>query len=70
MLVLSRRRDEQIVVGEGESQVVITVIEVRGDRVRIGVEARKDIEIHRKEVYDVIHKADNTNEIERGSEQP
>lgn len=69
MLVLSRKKNEQIIVGEGESQVVITVIEVRGDRVRLGIEARKEVSIHRREVYDVIHNV-NTNEIERGGDQP
>jgi len=51
MLVLSRNKGEQIVIG---SNILITVIEVRGDRVRIGIEAPRDVTVHRKEVADAI----------------
>lgn len=54
MLVLSRKRDEQIVIGE---DVVITVIEIRGDRVRIGIEAPKSVPVHRQEVWEAIHRS-------------
>lgn len=57
MLVLSRKKDESIVVGEGDTQVIITVIEVRGDKVRLGFEtkaSREEVPIHRQEVYDAI----------------
>jgi carbon storage regulator len=59
MLVLSRKRDEQIVIGdEGANatypKVVITIVDIRGDKVRIGVEAPKEITVHRQEVYDAI----------------
>lgn len=50
MLVLSRKREERIVIGD----VVITVIEVRGDKVRIGVEAPSSVAVHRQEVFDAI----------------
>lgn len=56
MLVLSRKRNESIVIGEGDSKVVITVVEVRGDKVRLGIEANRDTPVHRQEVYDVIEK--------------
>lgn len=53
MLVLSRQRDQSIVIGEN---VVITVVDVRGDKVRIGIEAPKEIPVHRQEVYEAIQK--------------
>jgi carbon storage regulator len=48
MLVLSRKRDEKIVIGDN---IVITVVEVRGDKVRLGIEAPSDVPVHRAEVY-------------------
>lgn len=49
MLVLSRKRDEQIMVGD---DVVITVVDVRGDKVRLGIEAPESVSVHRREVYE------------------
>lgn len=54
MLVLSRKRNESIVIGEGDSKVVITVVEVRGDKVRLGIEANRGVPVHREEVFNVI----------------
>jgi carbon storage regulator len=54
MLVLSRKKSEKIVLGDGI--ITLTVVEIRGDKVRIGVDAPKDISVHRKEVYDAIMK--------------
>ena len=51
MLVLSRYRDESIYIGD---DIVITVVDIRGDRVRIGVQAPPDVTVHRQEVYDAI----------------
>jgi carbon storage regulator len=51
MLVLTRRINESIVIND---DVSVLVVEVRGDRVRLGIEAPKDVSVHRKEVYDVI----------------
>lgn len=51
MLVLSRHRDESILIGD---DVVITIVDIRGDKVRLAFEAPRDITIHRKEVYDAI----------------
>jgi carbon storage regulator len=48
VLVLSRRPGESIVVG---NQIVVTVIEVRGDQVRIGIDAPREVQVHREEVY-------------------
>lgn len=53
MLVLSRKRDERIVIGEN---IVITVVEVRGDKVRLGIEAPQDIPVHRHEVYEALRR--------------
>ena len=51
MLVLSRYRDEEIRIGD---DIVITVIDIRGDKVRLGIEAPNNIPVHRQEVYDAI----------------
>lgn len=53
MLVLSRKKNESIVINDN---IVITVIEIRGDRVRLGVEAPMKMPVHRKEVFDAIHR--------------
>ena len=51
MLVLSRQRDESIVIGQN---VVITVVDIRGDKVRLGIDAPSEVPVHRREVYDAI----------------
>lgn len=51
MLVLSRQRDETIMIGD---DVEITVVDIRGDKVRLGITAPRSIQVHRKEVYDAI----------------
>jgi carbon storage regulator len=51
MLVLSRKRDESIIIGD---DVVITVVDIKGEQVKIGVSAPKTVSIHRKEVYEAI----------------
>ena len=51
MLVLTRKINESIVIND---DVSVRVVEVRGDRVRLGIEAPKDVTVHRKEVYDDI----------------
>ncbi len=53
MLVLSRKKNESIVIG---NQIVITVVEVRGDRVRLGIEAPQEVPVHRREVYELLKK--------------
>jgi carbon storage regulator len=55
MLVLSRKKNESIVINDN---IVITVVEVRGDKVRLGVVAPKDVTVHRQEVFDAIQKGD------------
>ena len=56
MLVLTRRINESIVIND---DVSVLVVEVRGDRVRLGIEAPKNVTVHRKEVYDVIRNGDS-----------
>ena len=51
MLVLSRHRDESIMIGD---DVVVTIVDIRGDKVRLGINAPQDIPVHRREVYDAI----------------
>ncbi len=51
MLVLSRQRDESIIIGDN---IVITIVDIRGDKVRLGIQAPKEIPVHRQEVYDAI----------------
>jgi carbon storage regulator len=53
MLVLTRRKNEAIVIG---NNVVVTVADIRGDKVRIGIEAPKEISVHRKEVQELLDK--------------
>ena len=54
MLVLSRKKNESIVIND---DISIVVVEIRGDKVRLGVEAPKEIPVHRREVYDAIKKS-------------
>ena len=56
MLVLSRKKNESIVIGEGEDAVTVVIVEIRGDKVRLGVEAPKETPVHRREVYDAIRR--------------
>ena len=53
MLVLSRQRDETIIIGD---DVEITVVDIRGDKVRLGITAPRSVQVHRKEVYDAIQR--------------
>ncbi len=53
MLVLSRTRDESIIIGDN---VVVTIVDVRGDKVRLGIEAPIEIPVHRQEVYEAIQR--------------
>ncbi len=63
MLVLSRRRDEVVMIGDGDSLVTVKVVDIRGDKVRLGITAPRSIPVHRKEVYDAIarERAGDTN---------
>ena len=51
MLVLSRKKDEKIIIGDN---ITLMVIEIRGDKVRLGIDAPKEVSVHREEVYNAI----------------
>jgi carbon storage regulator len=51
MLVLSRKTEEDILIGDS---VVVKIIEIRGDKVRLGIEAPKDVPVHRREIAEAI----------------
>jgi len=53
MLVLSRHPDEKIHIGD---DIIVTVVEVRGDRVRIGIDAPRDVTVHRQEIFEAIRR--------------
>jgi carbon storage regulator len=53
MLVLSRGRDESIVIGDN---IVVTIVDIRRDKVRLGIEAPNEIPVHRREVYEAIQR--------------
>lgn len=53
MLVLSRQRDESIIIGDN---IVITIVDIRGDKVRLGIDAPTEIPVHRQEVYEAIQR--------------
>jgi carbon storage regulator len=54
MLVLSRKKNESIVIN---NDITVTVVEIRGDKVRLGIVAPKEVPVHRQEVFDAIHAA-------------
>ncbi|HPS54101.1 MAG TPA: carbon storage regulator CsrA [Sedimentisphaerales bacterium] len=56
MLVLSRQKDESIIIGD---DVEIIIVDVRGDKVRLGITAPKEVSVHRREVYDAIQREKN-----------
>ena len=53
MLVLSRQRDEEIMIGD---HIRIAIVEIRGDKVRLGIQAPSDVSVHRREVYEAIRR--------------
>jgi carbon storage regulator len=69
MLVLSRKKNEQIVLGPNENDTArIVVVEIRGDKVRLGIEAKKEWLVHRQEVFDAIHRHESVKEVAAASE--
>ena len=53
MLVLSRKRDESIIIGDN---IIVTIVDIRGDKVRLGINAPEDVPVHRQEVYEAIQR--------------
>ena len=58
MLVLSRKKNESIIIND---DITIVVVEIRGDKVRLGVEAPKEVPVHRNEVYEAIRRNQGRN---------
>ena len=63
MLVLSRQKDESIIIGD---DVEITIVDVRGDKVRLGINAPREISVHRKEIYEAIQREKQANKAGTG----
>ncbi len=61
MLVLSRKKNESIVIN---SDITVTVVEIRGDKVRLGIVAPKEVPVHRQEVYEAINASTQESELE------
>lgn len=59
MLVLSRKKNESIVIN---NEITVVVVEIRGDKVRLGIEAPKEVPVHRREVYEAIKRSEVTGE--------
>jgi len=66
MLVLSRQKDESIMIGD---DVEITIVDVRGDKVRLGITAPKEIPVHRREVYEAIQREKSEKKKEEHTKQ-
>jgi carbon storage regulator len=64
MLVLSRKKNESIVIN---NDITIVIVEIRGDKVRLGVEAPREVPVHRQEVYEAIQKAQQESPSESDS---
>lgn len=66
MLVLSRTRNEKIIIGDN---ITITIVEIRGDKVRLGIDAPDDVPVHREEVYQAIKEEKRMNAEQEESEE-
>lgn len=66
MLVLSRKKNESIVIGDN---ITVVVVEIRGDKVRLGIEAPTEVSVHRNEVYEAIRRSQNALEFPAQSQE-
>ena len=66
MLVLSRKKNESIIIND---DITIVVVEIRGDKVRLGVEAPKEVPVHRREVYEAIQRSEQAS-AEKSADKP
>jgi carbon storage regulator len=57
MFLVSRKKNESLVIGDS---IIVTVVEIRGDKVRLGIELPREMSLHRKEVFDAIHRQEMT----------
>jgi carbon storage regulator len=67
MLILSRRVNERIFIGDN---IVVSVVEVRGDQVKLGIEAPRDVKVFRQEVYDAIQEENRRAAAASGMQLP
>ncbi|MDB5352994.1 MAG: carbon storage regulator CsrA [Planctomycetota bacterium] len=67
MLVLSRKKNESIIIND---HITVTVVEIRGDKVRLGIDAPKDVTVHRREVYEAIQNQSKLHEESIPSASP
>ena len=67
MLVLSRQRDESIIIADN---IKITIVDIRGDKVRLGIDAPKEIPVHRQEVFDAIQRENDQENAEAAPTPP
>jgi len=67
MLVLSRKKNDSIMIGD---DIVVTVVQVRGDEVRLGIDAPKEVPIHRREIYEKIKAAERVEHARQVDSSP
>lgn len=63
MLVLSRYKDQSIYIGD---DIVVTIVDVRGDRIRLGIEAPSNVPVHRQEIYEAIRRENAASDVDEG----
>jgi len=66
MLVLSRKKNESIVIADN---IIVTVVDIRGDKVRLGIAAPESVPVHRQEVYDAIKRENKRREMSIAQQQ-
>jgi carbon storage regulator len=67
MLVLSRKKNESIIIND---DIVVMVVDVRGDKVRLGIQAPREVAVHRREIYDAIKRAEEEKTTVRPTDTP
>ncbi len=67
MLVLSRKKNESIIIND---DIVVMVVDVRGDKVRLGIQAPREVAVHRREIYDAIKRAEEEKAAVRPTDTP